>query len=100
VLHTAARAYPLSYNVSQDAVGDWWLYVSVEVAADRARAIAAERRVDINLGLKDAAVTSDPRCLRSALLRNSWAARNVRFSQLIAGQTHSDRRYSAARRRL
>jgi putative transposase len=42
---------------SQDAVGDWWLCLPVERSVEET--VAARESVGIDLGLKDAAVTSD-----------------------------------------
>jgi putative transposase len=42
---------------AEDALGEWWLCVPVEVAI--ARTVATEESVGIDLGLKDVAVTSD-----------------------------------------
>jgi putative transposase len=42
---------------AQDAVGDWWLCLPVKVTAEST--VAAKEAVGIDLGLKDAAVTSD-----------------------------------------
>ena len=42
---------------AQDAVGDWWICLPVKVTADPA--VAPREAVGIDLGLKDAAVTSD-----------------------------------------
>jgi len=42
---------------AQDAVGDWWLSVAVEVPVERS--VAAKAAVGIDLGLKTTAATSD-----------------------------------------
>jgi putative transposase len=42
---------------AQDAVGDWWLCLPVEVSVEEA--VAPRESVGIDLGLKDVAVTSD-----------------------------------------
>ena len=42
---------------AQDAVGEWWLCLPVKVT--EAPTVAAKEAVGIDLGLKDAAVTSD-----------------------------------------
>jgi transposase len=43
--------------IAQDAVGDWWLCLPVQVEVQES--LAADEAVHIDLGLKDVAVTSD-----------------------------------------
>ena len=42
---------------AQDAVGDWWLCLPVDVSIEQT--VAPKESIGIDLGIKDAAVTSD-----------------------------------------
>jgi IS605 OrfB family transposase len=48
---------------AQDAVGDWWLCLPVEVSSEPS--VAPQESVGIDLGIKDAAVTSDGERLKA-----------------------------------
>src|SRR5450755_4769772 len=53
---------------AQDAVGDWWLCLPVEVRVEES--VAPLEKVGIDLGLKDVAVTSDgARCEKNRFYR-------------------------------
>jgi putative transposase len=53
---------------AQDAMGDWWLFLPVEVRIEES--VAPQEKVGIDLGLKDIAVTSDgARCEKGRFYR-------------------------------
>ena len=55
-------------HFAQDAVGDWWLSLPIEVPVDES--VAPLEKVGIDLGLKEIAVTSDDaRCEKSRFYR-------------------------------
>ena len=58
---------------AQDAVGDWWLCLPVQVEVRES--VAAREAVGIDLGLKDVAVTSDGERLEAARWTERYAYR-------------------------
>jgi IS605 OrfB family transposase len=55
-------------HFAQDAVGDWWLSLPIEVPVDES--VAPSEKVGIDLGLKEVAVTSDDeRCEKNRFYR-------------------------------
>jgi len=58
---------------AQDAVGDWWLCLPVQVTAQES--VAPSEAVGIDLGLKDVAVTSDGERLKAGRWTESYASR-------------------------
>ena len=79
---------------AQDAVGDWWLCLPVELPAETA--IAPREAVGIDLGLKEIAVTSDGSAWRRAAGRTA-APRSLRWRS--AEHTSGRPRGFIARRR-
>jgi putative transposase len=69
---------------AQDAVGDWWLCLSVEQAVEQRP--APEESVGIDLGLKDIAVTSDGERLEAG-----WFYRGLE-GQIAQAQRRGHRR--------
>ena len=72
---------------AQDAVGDWWLCLTVEVSVEQT--VAPMESVGIDLGIRDAAVTSDG--LRLEAIRFYRHAQH----KLAALQRHGHRRQAA-----
>jgi hypothetical protein len=67
---------------AQDALGNWWLCLPVEMRNEKS--VAPQEKVGIDLGLKDVAVTSDGHAARSAA---SIAGLSRRLPELSVGVT-------------
>jgi len=73
---------------AQDAVGDWWLCVPVEVAVERS--VAEKSAVGIDLGLKTTAATSDGQKLEAGRFYRASSRRSPRRSAVVIGAKPSD----------